>query len=707
MKLNYWKFTSAFGAAILLAASSGIISASDGNREVIPVSLNAGETYVIKNLGADSTPAVHVIKNPNALVVHSGAPGQLVLLGADNGEWALDVTDADGAALTYKVDVHSINNFTDPTKPGKAPATLDNPLGANPDKSSATTALDAGSGPVDASAKAGAVAGTTSASTATAPATTTDVSATKANAPAGTTTASAASTVGAASKPTTLAAASSPASAGIAGGASAAVAMAAATAAPVTAPTFVAPSTAPASGAPVKVAEYVAPASPMTASSSSSALSSSAPSAPAAATAVPLVPSQAASAPPAAPQNFKANPLAVPYSPSESGPGGSNYMPNDVVMVMSGSSRVFDFPHRIRRISLADTEVADIQVVNPYQINLIGHKEGFTTLAIWDTQGHYEERQVRVDPFGRQQVMLNVIVAELDRSRLEQNGMNWSLALPRWNASLVNILPGGPATQYSSTSALSETAQVLGPGGTTVLTPVAGTLPLGGSLTPLLLSPNVTYGVAAQNNNYFTQTLFQYLEAHNLGKVLSEPRLLANSGEKAEFLDGGEIPIVITQALNSTIVFKQYGTSVIFVPTVVGKDEIELSVKPEVSQPNFAQGVNLFGFTVPAFVTRRAQTVVRLRNNQTLIIAGLILRTPTSTVNKVPYLGDLPWIGNAFKNTSYNNSESDLMMSVTPQIVQPLPNNGQVAEPTNGPPMSADSIRTERLAQPDVSRPRF
>ena len=409
-----------------------------------------------------------------------------------------------------------------------------------------------------------------------------------------------------------------------------------------------------------------------------------------------MIPSQAASTPPhPVTQSFKANPLAIPYSPSEAGPSGSNFLPNDVVILMSGASRIFDFQHRIRRISLADTEVADIQVVNPYQINLIGHKEGFTTLAIWNNQGHYEERQVRVDPFGRQQVMLNVIVAELNRARTEQDGINWSVALQRSGLSFINNLGGGPANPLNVNAAASQN---VAPG---------SYMPFGGSLLPLSLSNNLTYGIAGSGGNYNANAFFGYLEDHNLAKVLSEPRLLANSGEKAEFLDGGEIPIVITQALNSTIVFKQFGTSVIFVPTVVGKDEIEMSVKPEVSQPNYSEGVNLFGFTVPAFVTRRAQTVVRLHDNQTLILAGLILKTPSSTVNKVPYLGDLPWIGNAFKNSTYTNTESELMMSVTPQIVQPLPNDGQVAEPTNHAPLSAEDIRTEKLAQPDVSRPRF
>jgi len=692
MKINCWKFGSALGAAILLLASSGIIAAADADREVIPVSLNAGDTYVIKNLGEDSTPAVHVINNPNALIVHGGVPGQLVLVGADNGEWTLDVTDADGAPLTYKVDVHSITNFANPTEPGKAPAALNNPMSAS-GKAPAVAALDPGAGPVDSATTSAAtkVAAAAPASAgAPAPATATA----DANPGVASTSGATAAAASSASKPTELADATSPATTRPAAPApvsAAPVTAAAAPSAPVTPPAFLATapavSTAPAasSESPIKLAEYVAP-------SSSSAVGGTAGG--------PMIPSQAASslAPPP-PQKFKANPLAVPYSPSEAGPSGSNFLPNDVVIVMSGASRIFDFPRRIRRISLANTEVADIQVVNPYQINLIGHKEGFTTLAIWDSQGRYEEREVRVDPFGRQQVMLNAIVAEVNRGRTEQDGINWSVALEKSGLSFFNNLGGGPATAASAASNITASC---GRGSST-----GAFMPFGGCLLPLQLSNNLTYGISAGNPNYQANAFFEYLEAHNLGKVLSEPRLLANSGEKAEFLDGGEIPIVITQALNSTIVFKQYGTSIIFVPTVVGKDEIELSVKPEVSQPDFGAGVNLFGFTVPAFVTRRAQTVVRLRDNQTLILAGLILKTPTSTVTKVPYLGDVPWVGNLFKNTSYDNQESEMIMSVTPQIVQPLPNGGQVAQPTSIGPMNASDISTQPLSPPDVSRPRF
>jgi pilus assembly protein CpaC len=373
--------------------------------------------------------------------------------------------------------------------------------------------------------------------------------------------------------------------------------------------------------------------------------------------------------------------------------GGRHYLPDDVVQMQTGSSRIIDFASKLRRVSVADTGVADIQVINPFQVNLIGHKPGFTTLAVWNQQGQYEERPIRIDPNGKQQVLLNTVVAELNRNVVENQGANLSVALSRAGVSLVG-LPGAVATPYSASTTL---------GGQTS----AATLPPGGSLIPMLLSQSLTYGLAFGNNNYQTQSLFQYLEQHNLAKILAQPHLLANSGEEAKFLSGGEIPIVIAQALNTSIVFKQFGTSVEFVPTVVGRNDIELLVKPEVSEPDFAHGVQLFGFNVPAFITRRAETMVQLKDNQTLIIAGLILHDKKTNITKVPYLGDVKYLGGLFRTTSYTNTETDLVMSVTPQIVRPLPDGAGVYNPTSAPELTRDQIETRKLAQPDATRPRF
>lgn len=212
--------------------------------------------------------------------------------------------------------------------------------------------------------------------------------------------------------------------------------------------------------------------------------------------------------------------------------GGAHYLPADGISLGAGTSRIFDFAQKMRRVSIADTEVADVQVINPFQLNLIGHKPGFTTVSVWTGQGHYEERQVRVDPGGKQQVVLNCVVAELNRTNIENQGANLSAALSKYGVSLVG-LPGSVATPFSP----QTNTTVILPNGT-ALSGASQSLPPGGALIPMLLSQNITYGLAAQNSNVQTQSLFNYLEQHNLAKILAEPHLLANSGEKAKFLSG-------------------------------------------------------------------------------------------------------------------------------------------------------------------------
>jgi len=372
--------------------------------------------------------------------------------------------------------------------------------------------------------------------------------------------------------------------------------------------------------------------------------------------------------------------------------------------LMSGSSRLLDFPVPLRRVSVADSSIADVQVIAPNQLMLVGHQPGFTTLVTWDRYGSYREQSIRIDQGGPEEVQLNVVVAELNRSKLEQQGIDISMVFANAGLSVIG-LPGGVATPYTPTVNLAAT----GGAGTIVALPPSGVLPNAGSLIPLLLSPSVTYGIATHNGQVTTNSFIQLLEQHALAKILAEPRLITESGHQAQFLSGGEIPIVISQALNTSIVFKQYGTSVKFVPTVIDSNqgEVELRVRPELSEPDYTEGVQLFGFTVPAFVTRRAETRVRLHQNETLIIAGLILDTNTSTLRKVPYFGDVPYLGAFFRHTYWSHVKSELLMTVTPQIIQPIPAGAQVALPIERGQMTAEEVRTKPLSSPDVTRPRF
>jgi Flp pilus assembly secretin CpaC len=681
----------------MLAGRQAVASAET---RTVPITINTGEAYTIPDVSPDSTPGVKVVSNPSALVVHTDAPGKIVLLGAAAGSWNIDVTLASGEKVTYAVDVKPGQSTKGPLAAAINPPAFDPAPASSTAPSATSKPADTGSGPVDAAA-------------APAPSVPAAEPMRIASADSSAGPVTAAPPAAAALPPMTVAAAPAPsapvtepvkvASAGSTGPISPA-------GAPATLPSAVLPAAVlpPASAsaaAPAVLAQEATPAS-------SAALPNSmapvvAPNSPTGDNGmVPTVPSQAASgAVSASPQTYNTDPMAV--IPSGPPPlGEKHFMPGDGVDLMSGTSEVLDYPTRIRRVSVADSKVADIQVINPYELNLVAHQPGFTTLAVWDTQGRYSEREIKVDQSGKQQVLINVIVAELNRSRVESFGINWSMALPKWNISLVNMA-GGVATPYNATSSLTATSIVQSNPPVTSSTSASGTLPPNGTLIPLLLSQNLTYGLAAGNSNIQTQSFFQFLEENSMGKILAEPHLLANSGEKAEFLSGGEIPIVISQALNTSIVFKQFGTSVIFVPTVIGFDDILLKVKPEVSEPDFAHGVNLFGFTVPAFVTRKAETMVRLKNNQTLIIAGLLLNTKNETVAKVPYLGDIPYVRGLFRNTTYNNTQTDLVMTVTPQIVAPLPANGRVALPTDRGPMNFQEIKTRRVYPEDAGRPRF
>lgn len=411
---------------------------------------------------------------------------------------------------------------------------------------------------------------------------------------------------------------------------------------------------------------------------------------------------QAQLAPP--PQKYARNPAAKELEiPRSIGVGAPNAHLGTLAL-MAGSSRLINFAVPLRRVAIADTAVADVQVIGPNQIMVVGHQPGFTTLVTWDDYGNYRERVVRIDRGGPQEVQLNVVVAELNRSKLEQQGIDVAVTFSNAGVSWVG-LPGGVATPYNPTINLLAT----GGAGTIVSLPPSGVLPNAGTLIPLLLSSSLTYGVATQNGQVSTNTFIQLLEQHDLARILAEPHLIAESGQEAKFLSGGEIPIVIAQALNTSIVFKQFGTSVNFVPTVIdgNQGEIELEVSPEFSEPDYTQGVQLFGFTVPAFVTRRAETRVRLRENQTLIIAGLILDTNRSELRKVPYLGDIPFLGAFFRHTYWNHVKSELIMTVTPQIVEPIPAGAQVALPIERGQMTPEEVRTGALSQPDVTRPRL
>ena len=197
---------------------------------------------------------------------------------------------------------------------------------------------------------------------------------------------------------------------------------------------------------------------------------------------------------------------------------------------------------------------------------------------------------------------------------------------------------------------------------------------------------------------------FDALEEKGLSKTLAEPNLIALSGETASFLAGGEFPVPVAQDEDAiTVAFKQFGVSLAFTPTVLDDGLINLVVTPEVSFVDTTNAATIFtgGQPIPGISTRRATTTVELRDGQSFAIAGLLLEDFSDDISQFPFLGDLPILGALFRSTDYQRNETELVILVTPHLVQPAP-AGALATPTDNfiPPSDIDLFLLGRLEDP-------
>jgi pilus assembly protein CpaC len=173
-------------------------------------------------------------------------------------------------------------------------------------------------------------------------------------------------------------------------------------------------------------------------------------------------------------------------------------------------------------------------------------------------------------------------------------------------------------------------------------------------------------------------------ETVGLVTTLSEPNLTALSGETADFLAGGEYPIPISQGLGTTsIEYKRFGVSLAYTPTVLSNGRISMRVRPEVSELSGQGAITINGFQVPALTVRRAETTIELGSGQSFMIAGLMGNSAQSTVKKMPGAGDLPILGSLFRSTSFQRGETELVIVVTPYLVNPV-SASDIKLPTDG-----------------------
>ena len=290
------------------------------------------------------------------------------------------------------------------------------------------------------------------------------------------------------------------------------------------------------------------------------------------------------------------------------------------------------------------------------------------------------------------QVTLKVKIAEVSRSLLKSMG--------------VNLLTetGG---KFSIGVAQGQGIFLPPPDDTSGLQPAILRSPLGSTLSGV----GRLFGMDVMSS-------LDLAEADGLVTTLAEPNLTALSGETASFLAGGEFPIPVSQALGAvSIEYKQYGVSLAFTPIVLADGRISMRVRPEVSELSSEGSIRLNGFDVPALTTRRAETTLELGSGQSFMLAGLLRNNNTNTIDKAPFLGDLPILGMLFRSTSFRRQETELVIIVTPYLVRPV--SGRMALPTDGYRAPTDAERVflgqsykgvsgpEATAPAPVPRPSF
>ncbi len=268
-----------------------------------------------------------------------------------------------------------------------------------------------------------------------------------------------------------------------------------------------------------------------------------------------------------------------------------------------------------------------------------------------------------VVPGHPKQVRLQVRILEVDRTKALQLGVN--LFNPGGNTS---FLAGTTTQQYPSTMTYAQSsAGNLGGGLITTTNP----------LNFMLYSSKLNLGATIQD-----------LQTKQVLQILAEPTITTLSGKKADFLSGGEFPFPIVQpgsGANSapviTIQFRAYGVKVEFTPIVNEDGTIRLTVAPEVSALDYTNAVTISGFTVPALSTRRAETEVELRSDQSFAISGLLDQRTTDLMSKNPGAASIPILGYLFKSKNMNHSTTELVVVVTPTLVDPLIETAPPAEP--------------------------
>jgi len=396
--------------------------------------------------------------------------------------------------------------------------------------------------------------------------------------------------------------------------------------------------------------------------------------------------------------------------------------------VLAGKSVVINMEARLRRVLVSNPTAIEAIVTSPSQLVVTAKGPGSSSLVLWDEGGRSRMLDVLVDldisglrdsiqlaypsepiqvqadgdrlivsgtvseteviesvmkmagvysknvvnsmtlgiPPHERQILLEVKFAEVDRSRLDQFGFNListgtlntpgAISTQQFGAPVGAV--GGAGGGGGGQGGVSGEIGARLPGTTTSFT-------MSDILNVFLFRPDINLGAT-----------LKALQQNNVLQILAEPNLMALSGRPARFLAGGEFPFPVVQGGTNftavTIQFRPFGVRLEFTGYITKDDVIRMQVVPEVSTLDFTNALTISGFLVPAVSTRRVETEVELRDGQSFGIAGLMDNRTQATMSKIPGIGDIPIIGRLFRSKSTNRSKTELLVLVTPHIVDPV-----------------------------------
>lgn len=413
--------------------------------------------------------------------------------------------------------------------------------------------------------------------------------------------------------------------------------------------------------------------------------------------------------------------IHLPARAIEQQDGGVPPNPAKSIRVFAHQSALLDTDFIIKRVSIAKPEISDVLVISPRQMLIVGKVQGTTSLVYWneddvptmaevivgvnvdrvreDLRKIAPDEEFELTASGQSLILTGTVSSNLVEGRLVESAKQYAqnvvdlLKVVKLEQVLLQIRIAEVDRSLAKELGFSMLFQPVinggqyrgflnaGDGFNAVTGNVAGGESLDSAISDLTQLFVVTPGEIPK-----FAAMVRILHDRGAVKTLAEPNLVVANGDEGKFLVGGEFPVVIASAAGSgaaaSVDYKEFGISLAFRPRIVSNGDIYLKLIQEVSELDFANGVSISGFQLPALRTRKAESGLQLADGQTFVLAGLIDNKISKKVTKIPVLGDLPILGVLFRNARYQNEETELMVMVTPKIVRPLNKEEIPALPT-------------------------